>query len=504
MIPRPEFADSASGSWRGSRVESFLPIANVLGRMLMVFSLAYILPIVVSLWYHDGSAAKFADAMLIAAGAGFALAFGTQRHARELKTRDGFLLVTLSWTLMAAIGAVPLMLVYEKMSFTDAFFETISALTTTGSTVITGLDHAAPAVNVWRHELQWLGGMGIIVLAVAILPLLGVGGMQLYKAEMPGPMKEAKLTARIADTAKALWLVYVALTVACLVSLRLAGMDWFDALCHSFSALSLGGFSTRDASIGAWDSPAVEGVLIVFMLLAGVNFATHYLAWSGRSLRHYLADAEGKAFLVLVLASSIVIAAFLRYHGAYADIATALRHASFNVISIATTTGYASVDFDRWPVFAPIWMLMLSGISASSGSTGGGIKMVRSLILYKQARRELHRSLHPNVVEVIKVGGTAVANKVAFAVLGFIFLYFVTALTMTLLLLASGLDFVSSVSAIIASINNMGPGLGTVGPAQNYAGLTDFQKWVCSATMLLGRLEILSVVVIFTRNFWRS
>jgi trk system potassium uptake protein TrkH len=328
--------------------------------------------------------------------------------------------------------------------------------------------------------------------------------MQLYRAETPGPMKEARLTERIAGTARALWLVYLGLTILCMLSLRLAGMEWFDALCHAFSALSLGGFSTRDASIGAWDSPAIEAVLVVFMLLAAMNFATHFIAWRARDLRAYLRDVEACAFLVLVLGSCVGIAAFLYAKGTYADPWTALRHATFNLVSIATDCGYASVDFDKWPIFAPLWMLFLSCVSVSSGSTGGGIKMVRTLILYKQARRELLKLLHPNAAGVIKLGSSPVHDKVAMAVLGFMFLYFSTVAGMTFLLVASGLDFVSSFSAIIACVNNMGPGLNVVGPANNYVTLTAFQAWVCSATMLLGRLEILSVVVIFTPQFWRK
>jgi trk system potassium uptake protein len=485
-------------------MEGFLPVANVLGRLMMFFSLAYVIPIVGSVMFRDGIAEDFVIAMLVNVGLGAILTFATQGHYRELKVRDGFLLVTLSWTLMAAIAALPLMIVYTEMSFTDAFFETMSGLTTTGATVLTGLDNAPQSINLWRHQLNWLGGLGIIVLAVAILPLLGVGGMQLYRAETPGPMKESRLTARIGDTARALWLVYVGLTLLCMLSLRVAGMSWFDALCHAFSALSLGGFSTRDASIGAWNSPAIEAVLIIFMILAAMNFATHFVAWRDRDLRLYVRDVEARSMVVLIGASCVGIAAFLWAHGTYPDFWTALRHASFNLVSIATDCGYASVDFDKWPAFAPLWMLFLSCLSVSSGSTGGGIKMMRTLVLYKQARRELIKLLHPNAVDVLKLGDVPVPNKVAIAVLGFIFVYAMTIAAMSFLLLISGLDVVSAVSAVVACINNAGPGLNVVGPAQNYASLSDFQIWVLSATMLLGRLEILSVIVIFTPHFWRK
>jgi trk system potassium uptake protein TrkH len=480
------------------------PVGNVLGRLLMLFSLAYVVPIGGSFLFHDGLAAEFIFAMLVTLGIGALLFVSTRAHYRELKVRDGFLLVTLSWTMMALIAAVPLMFVYTGMSYTDAFFETMSAMTTTGATVLTGLDHAPQSINLWRHLLQWLGGLGIIVLAVAILPLLGVGGMQLYRAEMPGPMKESKLTARIADTAKALYLVYAGLTLACMLSLRVAGMTWFDALCHAFSAVSLGGFSTRDANIGAWDSPAIEAVLILFMMLGAINFATHFLAWRSRNLRSYYIDAEARAAVMVMVASCMAIAAYLYSTGTYDNYWSALRHGSFNLVSIGLDCGYSSVDYARWPILAPLFMLFLSCITASSGSTGSGIKMVRTLILFKQGFRELHKLLHPAAAERVKLGTVPVPNKVVFSILGFIFLYFISIVGVTMVLIASGMDLAHGLSAALATINNVGPGLGVIGPSGTYAPLTDFQKWVCIFAMLLGRLEIMSVLVILTRSFWRK
>jgi trk system potassium uptake protein TrkH len=480
-----------------------LPVTRVLGLMLMVFSVTYLMPILASAIYNDGTAVDFVAAMVIAFGAGFFLWLATVRHNRELRPRDGFLLVTLAWVMMAAIATLPLMMVIDGLSFTDAFFETMSGLTTTGATVLVGLEKLPPAVNLWRHELNWLGGMGIIVLAVAILPLLGVGGMQLYKAEAPGPMKDAKLTARIADTAKALWAVYFVITLACIAALKAVGMNWLDAICHAFAALSLGGFSTYDASVGQFNSPAIEFVLIVFMMIAGMNFATHFVAWQGRSLRAYWRDAEAKAFVGLVASSILVCSSYLWLVGTYPEFLTALRHVAFNLVSIATDCGFASVDYDKWPVFVPLWMLFLSCISVSAGSTGGGIKMIRTLILARQGEIELKRLVHPAIVAPIRIGGTTIPQNIATAVLGFIFLYALAVGELTFFLVASGLDFVSSFSAIIACINNAGPGLNVVGPAQNYQALTDFQTWVCSFAMLLGRLEVLSVVVLFTPAFWR-
>jgi trk system potassium uptake protein TrkH len=393
--------------------------------------------------------------------------------------------------------------VIKGLSFTDAYFETMSGITTTGATVLSGLDTLPPAINIWRHELCWLGGMGIIVLAVAILPLLGIGGRQLFKAETPGPMKDSALTPRITETARNLWLVYLGITIACILSLKAVGMSWLDAICHAFSAMGLGGFSTHDASVGYFNSPAIEFVLIIFMLLAAMNFATHFLVWREKNLKLYLRDAEAIATIALILTSCLGIAVFLWWEGTYPSFWTALRHASFNLVSIATDCGFASVDFNQWPMFAPMWMLFLSCIAVSSGSTGGGIKMVRTLILFKQAGREFLKLLHPTVVNPMKIGGSVVPNNIVFAVLGFIFLYFMTVATLTFALLISGLDFISAFSAIIACINNAGPGLGVVGPASNYGVLTDFQTWVCTIAMLVGRLEIFTVLILFTPHFWR-
>ncbi|HEX5802839.1 MAG TPA: potassium transporter TrkG [Azospira sp.] len=480
-----------------------LPVLHILGLMLMFFSVTYLLPIATSFIVDDGTWIDFVDAMAISFCCGALMAILTARYKRELKPRDGFLLVTLAWLLMAAIATVPLLLVIEGLSFTDAFFETLSGLTTTGATVLTGLEHLPPALNLWRHALNWFGGMGIIVLAVAILPLLGVGGMQLYRAETPGPMKDTKLTPRIAGTAKALWLVYAALTLACILCLKAAGMNWLDAVCHAFSALSLGGFSTYDASVGQFDSPLIEAVLIVFMVLAALNFATHFLAFRGRSLAAYAGDAEARAVVVLLAASILVCAIYLAEHGTYPDFSTSLRHVAFNLVSIATDCGYASQDFDKWPIFVPMWMLLLSCVTVSSGSTGGGIKMVRALILSQQAQLELKRLIHPGLVPIIRIGKRAIPGNIAAAVLGFIFLYVFTVIELSFFLMASGMDYISAFTAIIACINNMGPGLNVVGPAQNYQSLTDFQTWVCSAAMLIGRLEVLSVFVLFTPAFWR-
>jgi trk system potassium uptake protein TrkH len=480
-----------------------LPVAHVFALVMMVFSATMLAPLVMAVWELDPALWSFVISALATFILGALLWLGTRRFKRELKTRDGLMLVALTWVALPAVAGFPLWR-FLPINFTDAYFEAASGLTTTGGTVLSGLEFLPRSINLWRHLLSWLGGMGIIVLAVAILPMLGVGGMQIYRAEMPGPMKDSKLTPRIGQTAKLLWAVYAGLTAACIVCLRFAGMNWFDAVCHGFSALALGGFSTYDDSIGHFNSLPIELVLTVFQLLAALNFATHYLAWSQRGVMAYFRDAEAKAILTVLGCSCVGVALFLYFQGSYSDFPTALRHATFNLVSIATDSGLHTQDYARWPIFVPMWMMFLSCIVASSGSTGGGIKMIRTLVLAKQAHRELNQLVHPNMVRPLKVGGTVIANRVVFAVLAFVFLYFMSIVTLIFVLLASGLDFMTSFSAIIACINNAGPGLGLVGPGANYGVLTDFQTWVCSAAMLLGRLEIFTILVLFTPTLWRK
>jgi trk system potassium uptake protein TrkH len=481
-----------------------LSVIHVLGSMLMMFSAAYVLPVVVSIIYADGHLLDFAVAALACLGLGALVWRVTRRHKRELRSRDGFLLVTLAWVLMSATATVPLLIALPGLTFTDAFFETMSGLSTTGATVLVGLEHLPPSINMWRAALHWYGGMGIIVLVVAILPLLGVGGMQLYKAETPGPVKNEKLTPRITETAKALWFIYVLLTVTCIVALRAAGMDWYDSVFHGFSTLALGGFSSYDASIGHYDSLAIELVLILFMVIAALNFSRHLIAWQQKSLRTYSTDSEAIAMLWLLGVSTLLVALFVWANGAYPDFLVALRHVAFNLVAVATTCGYVTQDFATWPVFAPLAMMMLSCYVCNTGSTGGGIKMFRTLVLFRQAGRELMMLVHPQAVRPVRIGGHVVQNQIVFAVLAFVVLYFGAVVVLVFALVASGLDFISAFSAVIACINNMGPGLGVVGPASNYQGLTDFQTWTCSLAMLLGRLEIFSVLVLFTPVYWRK
>ncbi len=470
----------------------------------MLFALTLLIPLAVSWIVDDGAQRAYDDAILITFASGVAIWLLTRKARRELQTRDGFLLVFLAWTGLPAFATLPLMIYLPGLSFTDAYFETVSGITTTGATVLSGLDQLPMSINLWRGLLVWFGGMGLIVLAVAILPLLGVGGMQMYKAETPGPMKDTKLTPRITETAKGLYLIYVGITVACTLAFWLAGMSPFDAVMHTFATMGLGGFSSHDASFGYWNSPRIEAVTVVFMLVAGINFSTHFLAWRHRSLDAYRLDPEVRWFLVLTLGSALLIAVYLRVVGTYTDFLQSLRFAVFNTVSIATTTGFASTDFNQWPIFAPLLMLLLSSFASCSGSTGGGMKMVRAQLLFRQGRRELTRLVHPAARLPVKLAGQIVPNNVIYAVLAFAFLYVSAIVFMTLLMTASGLDFITGFSAVVASINNTGPGLDKVGPATTYAVLTDFQTWICTIAMLLGRLELLTVLVVFTRTFWRA
>ncbi len=484
-------------------MKRLLVIAHVLGSLLMVFAGTFVLPLGWSLAVADGAWTSFASAGALCLGAGALLWRATRRYRRELEPRDGSLLVVLGWILMSLAGAVPLLLEIPGLSFTHACFEAIAGLTTTGATVLSGIEHLPQSVNVWRHAMQWYGGMGIIVMAVAILPLLGVGGMQLFRNEMPGPMKDNRLTPRITQTAKYLWLVYTGFTVACILALHWVGLNWFEAVCHAFSAMALGGFSTHDASIAAFDSPAVEAVLVVFMLIAAVNFSTHFVAINRRSLAAYRRDPEAPAVWILLLGSALVLGLYLHLSGQYPALPEALRHALFNTVSVGTTTGFVGQDYSSWPLFAPLWMLFLACVGSSAGSTGGGIKMIRSRILMKQAHRELIRLVHPRAIAPLTLNGQVVENRLIFAVLAYMLLWWLTQLAITLLLLVAGEDFTSAVSASVAAVNNIGPALGRYGPTANYAAMSDAETWLLAVAMIAGRLELLTFFVVFTPAFWK-
>ena len=479
-------------------------VANVLGKMILVFGFAMLVALFWSVWMNDGAQTVFGKSVLITVGGGLILWLSTFGYKRELQTKDGFLLVVLVWSVLPAFAMIPFILLLPDLSVSKAYFEAVSGLTATGGTVLSGLDALPTSVNLWRGEIVWLGGMGLIVLAVAILPLLGVGGRQLLNAEIPGPMKENKLTPRIAETAKGLWAIYTSLTLGCMIAYRWAGMDWFDAVMHAFTTMGLGGFSSHDASFAYWDSPLIETVAMVFMLLAGINFAAHFLVWRAKSLTPYRYDSEAFSYLSIVLLSCFGAALYLWSSNIYPDMVTALRYAAFNVISVATTTGYSNTDYSVWPILIPLWMLLLSGIATSSGSTGGGIKMVRARILYKLVYREMISIMHPQAVTPLKISRNVVSNRIILSVLVFLFVYVASYVIMVLALTFSGLDFIIAFSAAAACLNNLGPGLGSIGPASNYASLTDLQISICSFAMLLGRLEFFTLLVILTPAFWKK
>ena len=485
-------------------MSQILPVLHILSKVLMLYALAFFVPLAVSLALQDGAHLAYDEAILATFLSGAVLWLFTRHGRRELQTRDGFLLVVLIWATLPIYSTIPLMLTLPGLSFTEAYFEAVSGLTATGATLLSGLDHLPPSINVWRTLMHWIGGMGVIVLVVAVLPMLGVGGRQLFKAETPTPMKDSKLTPRMAETAKGLWLVYAIVTGVCILALKLGGMGWVDALVHAFSVMSLGGFSSHDASLGHFDSLLLEGIVMVFALIAAISFSTHFLAFRMRSLTAYRSDAEIRGILGVLAASILGLTVFLWLDGTYAGFFEALRYVSFNTISVATTLGFATTDYNTWPYFAPLFMLFLSSFVASSGSTGGGIKMLRALLLYKQVYRELIKLVHPNAAVHTKLGQQAVPNKIIYAVLAFLFIYVASIVILTFVLAATGLDVFTAFTAVVAMVNNTGPGLGHVGPASNYAILTDFQSWVCSFAMLLGRLEFFTLLVVLTPVFWRK
>lgn len=482
------------------------PVLRVLGMLIMLFALAMGVPLAVSWYAQDGVWQVYPAAMGMALLVGLGLLVGMRRYKRELQPRHGVMLVSLVWALLPLFAAVPLMLacaqIGRPMSFTHAYFEAVSGLTTTGSTVLSNLDTLPVSVNVWRTFLQWIGGMGILILAVAVLPLLGVGGAQLFKAEAAGPIKDTKLTPRMTETAKGLWGVYALFSIACVLAYWAAGMEPLDALMHMFSTVSLGGLSSHDASFAFFQSPLLEGVALAFMLLASCNFALYFVAMRKGHWHGFWHDPEMRATFATLLGGGLFVALLLWFKGVYGPL-DALRHGVFHVVSVATTTGYATVDYLTWPVFAPVFMLMLSGVATSAGSTGGGIKMMRMLVLVKQARRELTRLVHPNAIQPVRLGGTVVDSSMIFSVLAFMLVYGGTIIVLSMVLLLTDLDTLTAFSAVIASVNCTGPGLGAIGPASNYSVLTDFQIWVCTLAMLLGRLEILSFMALLTPAFWR-
>lgn len=478
-------------------------IQRILGLLLALFSLTMIPPAVLSWWFKDGALNSFLTAFLFILASGLLLWFPVRNYKREVRLRDGFLIVVGFWVALGVSGSVPLFLDPDlNISLTDSVFESISGLTTTGATVITGIDLLPPSILFYRQMLQWLGGMGIIVLAVAILPMLGIGGMQLYRAETPGPVKDSKLTPRITETAKALWYIYLILTIACALAYWAAGMSGFDAIGHSFSTVAIGGFSTHDASLGFFDNPFIEGIAVIFMTISGVNFALHFTAWRSRDPRAYFFDAEFKTYLLLLVAIAAITSTYLYFSETFTNPATALRHGIFQTVSISTTTGFTTSGYYIWPSFLPVLLLFASFVGGCAGSTGGGLKVIRVLLLVKQGFREILRLIHPNAQVPIKIGGTFMPYRVVDAVWGFFAAYVAAFSIMLLALMATGLDQITAFSAVAACINNLGPGLGQVG--LHYGDISNTAKWILSLAMLLGRLEVFTLLVVLTPAFWRS
>ncbi|QEQ95230.1 TrkH family potassium uptake protein [Neptunomonas concharum] len=476
-------------------------ILRILGILLMIFSITMLPPVAVSLIYDDGHDYAFVGGFAITLVTGFLIWLPVYRVRQDLRTRDGFLITVLFWVVLGLFGAIPLIISHNPhLTVVDAVFESLSGLTTTGATVMTGIDYLPESILFYRQQLQWLGGMGIIVLAVAILPMLGIGGMQLYRAETPGPVKDSKLTPRITETAKALWYIYLSLTILCALGYWLAGMSAFDAIGHSFSTVAIGGFSTHDASIGYYDSPTIEAICTFFMVISAVNFGLHFFAWRQKTLLHYFQDPEFKfylgilGFVILITFFSLIITA------TYVPL-EALRKSVFMVVSIATTTGFATADFAHWPVMLPFMLFVAAFAGGCAGSTGGGMKVIRILLILKQGYREIQRLVHPNAVIPVKLGNKPISDKVLEAVWGFFSVYLIVFIVMLITLLGTGLDQVTAWSAVGATLNNLGPGLGDV--AAHYGDLNDTAKWILCFAMLLGRLEVFTFLVLFTPAFWK-
>lgn len=477
-------------------------ILRILGLLLMMFSLTMLPPILVSLLFGDGQWDAFSIAILITVLTGLVIYLPNRSAHKELRIRDGFLIAALFWSVLGLFGSLPLMLTGDAALMpTDAVFESFSGLTTTGATVITGIEFLPESVLYYRQQLQWLGGMGIVVLAVAILPTLGVGGMALYRTEIPGPLKDSKLTPRITETAKALWYIYAALTLTCFLAYLAAGMSWFDALGHSFSTVAIGGFSTYDASIGHFDSALIELICMFFLVISAMSFSLHFLAWRGRQLRHYLQDPEARFLLIFLSLLAVIVVVSLWLTGTH-DTERGLRHGLFEAISIATTAGFGVDDFSAWPGALPFLLFMAAFVGGCSGSTGGGMKVIRIILILKQGMREVMRLIHPSAVIAVKVGKVSVPDGIAQAVWGFFSVYLMLFFLMLVGVMATGVDQVTAWSTVASSLNNLGPALGEA--SENYGELPQLAKWILVVAMLLGRLEIFTVLVLFTPAFWRK
>ena len=486
-----------------SVIYKIAPIIHTAAKTGILFSLLLLAPTLVSFLYLDSAFHAFAYTAFITISTCVLIWLSTIRYNRELRARDGFTLVVVLWLVFALVSCLPFYFYLPGISFTDAYFEAISGLTTTGATVLTGLDTLAPSLTFWRHMLNWLGGMGIIVLAVAVLPMLGVGGTQLFKAEIPGLNQNNRIAPRISETAKLLWAIYLLFTLITLLALKLAGLSWFDAICHSMSAFSLGGFSSHDANIAYFHSVTIEIILSIATILGAINFTNHFIALRQHKLSQYWHDEEVKVMIFSLLISIIVISLYLWWKNYY-SFGDAFRYTSFNFISVALTNGYVNNDFGKWPLLASLWMFFLANILSNGGSAGGGIKTVRAIVQYKFSLREMILMLHPRAVYTVKVNNEIIPNPMALTVATFTFVYAVTVVFFTFALMITGLDFVTAFSATISCITNTGPALGALGPSNSYAVLSALQKWLCIMVMFLGRMELFTVFILFTPAYWKK
>lgn len=483
----------------------FRAIIRIVGILVTIFSVTMIFPALIAAIYKDGGGLVFINSFIVCFFLGSVLWYNNRHYKKDLKAKDGFLIVVLFWCVLGSVGALPFLLSETpEMTVAEAFFESFSGLTTTGATVIVGLDDLPKALLFYRQFLQWLGGMGIIVLAVAVLPILGIGGMQLYRAETPGPVKDSKMTPRIAETAKALWYIYLWLTIICAMAFWLAGMTMFDAITHSFSTIAIGGFSTHDASMAYFDSSVINLITVVFLLIAGVNFSLHFAAFSTKGFKPkaYLHDPELKAFLFIQFSLVVICLTVLLFKQVYDSPEVALDKALFQAVSISTTAGFTTTSFHDWPLFLPVLLVFSSFIGGCAGSTGGGMKVVRILLLYLQGMRELKRLVHPRAVYKIKLGRKVLPDRVVDAVWGFFSAYALVFVFCMLGLIATGIDELSAFSAVVATLNNLGPGLGQV--AVHFGDVNDNAKWILVLAMIFGRLEVFTLLILFTPAYWRS
>ena len=467
--------------------------------MLMMFAGTLMIPIVTSLSFSDGNLQTFIISLLVFFIIGTLLYFPNSKiKSSDIKSKEGFLIVVLFWLILSLFGSLPFILDKDlSLSFVDALFESISGWTTTGATIIDDLENLSPSILIYRQMLQWLGGMGIVILALAILPMLGVGGMQLYKAESTGPIKDNKISPRIAETAKSLWRVYIGLTIACALLYFFAGMSIFDSVAHSFSTIAIGGFSTYNDSIGHFNSPMIEFVCIIFMLLAALNFILHFLAMKSGSIAIYFKDTEVRSFTFIIIIFLSLIYVFHLVNNS--DIP--LRHIIFQLISFITTSGFTSTSYESWPSFIVFTLLLVSFFGACAGSTGGGIKIIRIVLVLKLLKKGLLRTLHPTAQVPVKINDQAISDEVASNIYDFIVFYILSYMILSFLLLIFGNDIATSFSSVASCLNNLGPAVGDA--ANSYSSLSTSSKYVLSFTMILGRLEIYTLLIILTPYFWK-